>query len=79
MLVSKKPCRPNANHPGPNVSPNVSPWNIVCIGYARDGFALGIKILCCLSHFCLHLVPKSNMVSGGIWALEMVGIVSFTM
>ena len=54
MLVSKnaKPCRPNANPGVPNANPgvpttnprvpNTSQWNIVCGGYARAGFVLGM-------------------------------------
>ena len=54
MLVSK-------NHH----APNAGQWNIVRIGYARFGFALGMLIPCCLSCFCSHWVLNANAVSGG--------------
>ena len=60
---------PNANPIGPNTNPNASLWNMVCIGYERVGFRLGMSISCCLSHFRLHWVAKASVVSGGIWAL----------
>ena len=44
MLASKKPQRPNANHCRSNVSPHLSWWNIIRIGYTRASFALGILI-----------------------------------
>ena len=66
MLVSKKPHGPNVNFRRPNASSNVSQWNIVLVGYARVGFALGMLISCGLSCFCLHWVP--NAISGGVRA-----------
>ena len=45
MSVSKKHCGPNARPGVANTrpcGPNASQWNIVCVGYARVGFALFI-------------------------------------
>ena len=64
MLVSEKPRRPNANPPMqtnnaqcepimPNARPNASQWNIVRIGYARVGFALGMTF-----HVVCFLFPR---------------------
>ena len=75
MLVSKKPRRPNANPPqkqrkpnGPYLNPNTSRWNMVHVEHARVGFALGMSISCCLSHYRLRKVANANVVSAGIWA-----------
>ena len=68
MLVSKKPCGPNAKPHGPNVSPSPSWWNIVCVGYAMVWFMLAMKISCCLCQLRAHWVANANVVSGGIWA-----------
>ena len=42
---------------------------MVCVGYARVGFALGMYISCCLCPFHLRWVPNANPVFDGIWAL----------
>ena len=39
--VSARPCGPNARPGGPIASQ----WNIICVGYARVGFALFIRFL----------------------------------
>ena len=44
----------------PNASPNASQWNMVCVAYARVGFALGIYILCCLCQFHARWVLNAN-------------------
>ena len=48
-----KPCGHNAKSGGPNASQ----WNMVHVGYARFGFALGMYISCCLCLFHLRWVP----------------------
>ena len=53
----------------PNVSPNASQWNIVCVGYAQVGFALGMYISCCLCQFHLLWVANAIAFLCGIWAL----------
>ena len=37
-----KPFRLNTKSGGPNMGPNASLWNTVCVGYARVGFALAM-------------------------------------
>ena len=46
----------------------MSQWNMVNVGYARVGFALGMYISCYLCQFHLRWVPNANPVFGGIWA-----------
>ena len=67
MLVSKKPCRPNATPQASEqcpvhvnnarcepLMPNANQWNIVRVGYTRVGFVLGMYISCCLCQFNLR-------------------------
>ena len=42
MLVSKKPGSPKAKPARPNMSPNASWCNILCVGYVRVWFALAM-------------------------------------
>ena len=58
----------NSNEP--NVIPNASQWNMVNVGPARVGLAVGMKSTCRLSHFCSLWVHNANVVSRGIWALD---------
>ena len=51
LLISKNPHRPKASTHGPNVTPKVSQWNIVHVGYARIEFALAMYISFCLCQF----------------------------
>ena len=53
----------------PNASTNSSQWNIVHVGYARVGFALGMYISCCLFPVPLRWVANADAISGGIWAI----------
>ena len=50
--------------------PNMNQGNTVCVGYARVGFALGMKISYCSFYFCLHWVANTNAVSDGILVLD---------
>ena len=53
MLVSEKPCRPNAIPNLPNATPsvpNVSQWNTLCVGYARVGFARFVSFFFCVGY-----------------------------
>ena len=77
MLVSKKRCGPNVTPSVPiaipylpNVTPNASQWNILCIGYMRVRFVLGMYISSCLCRFCLRWAPNVDVPSSGIWALH---------
>ena len=65
MLVSKKPCRFNANSCRFNANrnplkPEGNCENIVSVGYTRAAFDLGTWISCCLYCFCSHWVPNAK-------------------
>ena len=68
MLVSEKPCRPNAIPNLPNATPsvpNVNQCNTLCVGYARVKFALFVSFFFVLG---MRTLPNANMVISGIWA-----------
>ena len=54
----------------PTPTPNASQWNIGCVGSQRKMLALAMYISCFLCRFHLRLVPNSNPISSGIWALS---------
>ena len=48
-------------------------WKMVCVGYARFGFALGMLVSCCLSPFCSgSRVLNANVILSGIWAIHVM-------
>ena len=53
--------------------PNVSRWNIVCIGYVRPVFALGMLLdfmFVCVNFGHVGYPPNTITVSDGIWVIE---------
>ena len=55
----------------PTPTPDVSQWNIGCVGSQRKMLALAMYISGFLCRFQLRLVPNANPISSGIWALEL--------
>ena len=51
--------------------------NIIRVGHFCIGIALVVSTYCCLSLVSSNWVAKAKVVSGGIWAKELMTVVIF--